>query len=138
MPPEENAKEKEKEKKAKAKVKAPTEAVEQKALCEWLTKMGIKHFATSMGVWFGKTNYKYINSLKTRGFESGVPDIVILLDNGVTAFIELKRRNGRPSDIRPVQKEWIKWLEEHGYPVKVCYGCIDAMKFVIQLKGGSL
>lgn len=111
----------------------PTEAEEQKAFCEWLNKMGIRHFATSMGVWFGKTNFRYINSLKQRGFESGVPDIVILLDNGVTAFVELKRRKG--GEIREKQKEWIGWLKEHGYPVKVCYGALEAMRFVLALKG---
>lgn len=114
---------------------APTEATEQKALCKWLREHNIKHFSTSMGVWFGKTNYTYINSLKSRGFESGVPDIVILLDNGVTAFIELKKRDGKMYNVRPSQKEWIKWLEEHGYPVRVCFGCIEAIKFVLELLG---
>lgn len=117
------------------KPKTPTEASEQKALCKWLKEHNIKHFATSMGVWFGKTNYRYITSLKSRGFESGIPDLVILLDNGVTAFIELKRSNGKMSDLRESQKEWIKWLEEHGYPARVCFGCIDALKYIEKLTG---
>lgn len=117
------------------KKRIPTEAMEQKALCEWLRKKGIKHFSTSMGVWFGKKNFRYIASLKTRGFEVGVPDLVILLDNGVTAFIELKRREKSVSNVRESQKEWIEWLEKHGYPVRVCYGAVEAIKFILELTG---
>lgn len=113
----------------------PTEAVEQKALCEWLRRKGIRHFATSMGVWFGKKNFRYIASLKSRGFEVGVPDLVILLDNGVTAFIELKRRDKKESVVRDSQKEWIEWLEKHGYPVRVCYGAVEAIRFILELTG---
>lgn len=115
--------------------KIPTEAEEQKALCEWLRKKGIKHFSTAMGVWFGKTNYRYIMSLKSRGFEVGVPDLVLLFDNGVTAFIELKRREKSASKVRPCQEEWIKWLQEHGYPARICYGADEAVRFVKSIIG---
>lgn len=115
--------------------KIPTEAEEQKALCKWLREHNIKHFSTAMGVWFGKTNYRYIMSLKSRGFEAGVPDLVLLFDNGVTAFIELKRREKSASNVRPCQEEWIKWLLEHGYPAKICYGAEEAVLFVKSIIG---
>lgn len=113
----------------------PTEAEEQKALCEWLRKHNIRHFSTSMGVWFGKTNYRYIMSLKSRGFEVGVPDLVLLFDNGVTAFIELKRRDRNASKVRPCQTEWIEWLQAHGYPARICYGAVEAVQFVKEIIG---
>ncbi len=113
----------------------PTEAEEQKALCEWLRKKGIRHFSTSMGVWFGKKNFRYIASLKARGFEVGVPDLVILLGNGITAFIELKRREKTKSQLRESQREWIKWLNENGYPARVCYGAIEGIRFITELIG---
>ena len=72
----------------------PTEAEEQKALCEWLRKHNIRHFSTSMGVWFGKINYRYIMSLKSRGFEVGVPDLVLLFDNGERHLLNSKEGIG--------------------------------------------
>lgn len=118
---------------AKEKIKVPSEAEEQKAFCKWLDEQGIKHFATAMGVWLQKPNPVYINSLKTRGFKAGVPDLCILLDNGVTVFIEMKRRKG--GTVSQKQKEWAKWLKEHGYPVEVCRGALEAIRFMRSVRG---
>lgn len=115
------------------KILVPSEAQEQKALCQWLDKQNIRYFATAMGVWFGKPNPAYINSLKQRGFKNGVPDLVLLFDNGVTAFIELKKQKG--GKVSEAQKQWIGWLQAHEFPAKVCNGAREAIKFIIEIKG---
>ena len=112
---------------AKKKSDIPLEKDEQKRLCKWLKENKIGHFATGLGVKLG-LDVKYVASLKSQGHYSGIPDLVILLGNGKICFVELKRQKG--GVVSEEQKKWIEYLNNNGYPAKVCKGCDEAIKFI--------
>lgn len=64
-------------------------------------------------------------ALKRRGVKAGVPDICLPIACGGYhgLFIELKVGNNKPS---AAQREWLYWLQKHGYSVFVCYGWLEA------------
>lgn len=117
--------------KAKKITDIPLEKDEQKRLCKWLKENKIGHFATGLGVKLG-LDVKYVASLKSQGHYSGIPDLVILLGNGKICFIELKRQKG--GVVSEEQKKWIDYLNNNGYPAKVCKGCDEAIEFIEQLR----
>ena len=47
-------------------------------------------------------------------------------------FIEMKRANGRASDVRATQWEWLERLEANNFAVAVCYGCDEAIAAVCE------
>ena len=112
---------------AKKKSDIPLEKDEQKRLCKWLKENKIGHFATGLGVKLG-LDVKYVASLKSQGHYSGIPDLVVLLGNGKMCFVELKRQKG--GVVSEEQKKWIDYLNNNGYPAKVCKGCDEAIKFI--------
>lgn len=105
----------------------PLEKDEQKLLCKWLKENKIGHFATGLGVKLG-LDVKYVASLKSQGHYSGIPDLVVLLGNGKICFVELKRQKG--GVVSEEQKKWIDYLNNNGYPAKVCKGCDEAIEFI--------
>ena len=109
----------------------PLEKDEQKAFCKWLKENKIGHFATGLGVKLG-LDVKYVASLKAQGHYSGIPDVVVLLGNGKTCFVELKRQKG--GVVSEEQKKWIDYLNNKGYPAKVCKGCKEAIEFIESLR----
>lgn len=112
---------------AKKKSDTPLEKDEQKRLCKWLKENKIGHFATGLGVKLG-LDVKYVASLKTQGHYSGIPDLVVLLGNGKICFVELKRQKG--GVISEEQKKWIDYLNNNGYPAKVCKGADEAIEWI--------
>lgn len=112
---------------AKKKSDMPLEKDEQKRLCKWLKENKIGHFATGLGVKLG-LDVKYVASLKSQGHYSGIPDLVVLLGNGKICFVELKRQKG--GVVSEEQKKWIDYLNNNGYPAKVCKGCDEAIEFI--------
>lgn len=113
--------------KKKSEDNIPLEKDEQKRLCKWLKENKIGHFATGLGVKLG-LDVKYVASLKSQGHYSGIPDLVVLLGNGKICFVELKRQKG--GVVSEEQKKWIDYLNNNGYPAKVCKGCDEAIKFI--------
>jgi hypothetical protein len=117
------------------KARVPTELQEQIALAAWLTRRG---------VWFchppneGRRSRAQGARLKAAGMQSGVPDILIF-DRPPTdpeasgTAIELKRVNGRPSQVSDNQRKWLEALELRGWKVRVAYGCDDACKWLLEL-----
>ena len=112
---------------AKKKSDIPLEKDEQKRLCKWLKENKIGHFATGLGVKLG-LDVKYVASLKSQGHYSGIPDLVVLLGNGKMCFVELKRQKG--GVVSEEQKKWIDYLNNNGYPAKVCKGCNEAIEWI--------
>lgn len=117
--------------KKKTEENIPLEKDEQKAFCKWLKENKIGHFATGLGVKL-EQGVKYIASLKAQGHYSGIPDVAVLLGNGKMCFVELKRQKG--GVVSEEQKKWINYLNNNGYPSKVCKGCKEAIEFVESLR----
>lgn len=70
--------------------------------------------------------------LKQEGVQAGVPDLLIFdappaHPGKVGVALEMKRRDGRPSDVREEQQEWLQALEARGWVVMVGYGRDDAL-----------
>lgn len=105
----------------------PLEKEEQQAFCKWLKSQNIGHWANGLGV---KLDFdiKYLQSLRSQGHYKGIADMTVLLPKGKAIFIELKRRKG--GVVTPEQKKWIEYLQELGYPARVCRGADEAIEFV--------
>lgn len=79
---------------------------------------------------------------KAEGVKAGVPDIFLpvarqlclefgkyQIQHGL--FIEMKRADGKPSDVDAKQKKWHNNLRAQGYRVEVCFGWQQARDVLI-------
>jgi hypothetical protein len=126
-------------KKKYKKNKAPTEYEEQVKLAEYLDMKGYLWCHVPNG---GNRNPRTGQKLKKQGVKPGVPDVLIFDDptseytmNFSGIAIELKRSNGKPSDVRDTQKEWLEALEWRNWQTKVAFGADDAIEFLEGLEG---
>ena len=94
----------------------PTEHEEQRELVRWFrqTHRGVRIFAIPNG---GQRSIAAATRLKIEGVSAGVPDLFIPAWH---LWIEMKRVKG--GVLSAEQKDWLKYLEEVGYCVKVCKG----------------
>lgn len=74
----------------------------------------------------GKRGFKTAVKLKKEGQLSGVSDLCVLLPNGKTVFIEMKKQEG--GVLSNVQKDFINKSQSLGHTVIVAHGCNDASK----------
>lgn len=114
----------------------PTEEQEQRSFVEWLTLNGYTFTALGQSTPAGSMrggkwipNYKTISRNKAVGVRKGFPDMCIVSPDGRVAFVELKRRNGIPSDIGDEQIKWIDRLSDARIPAVVCFGAKEAIQF---------
>lgn len=121
----------------------PTEAAEQKALVEWLELKRWTFTATAQAtpagsVRGGKWSPHFATLKKNRalGVRRGFPDLAIFTPRGV-AFVELKRRNGVPSDLSLEQHHWLYALESSGIPCAACCGAEEAIAFLTAVEKGT-
>jgi len=100
----------------------PTEHEEQRELVRWFRQnyKGVRIFAIPNG---GARSPATAGRLKAEGVSSGVPDLFI---PAWKLWIEMKRTKG--GSVSSEQKDWMKYLEEVGYCVKVCKGAEDAKR----------
>jgi len=130
-------------------VKQPTESEEQKALCQYLTFIGVTFYAVPNGTFLSGTplqRAKQMNRLKAEGLKPGVPDMVCLFEGGISVYIEMKRKDG--GTVSKEQKEWLERLRVLGFSAYVCKGAKEAIDVVqkylpdskkkINVKQGSL
>lgn len=98
----------------------PTEHEEQRELVRWFrqTHKGVRIFAIPNG---GARSIATAGRLKAEGVSSGVPDLFI---PAWRLWVEMKRTKG--GSVSAEQKDWLKYLEEVGYCVKLCKGAEDA------------
>ena len=67
--------------------------------------------------------------LKASGVSAGFPDLLVITPKGLV-FIEMKRSNGRPSDVSDEQEAWLRDLQCAGFEATVCYGGKQAIEFL--------
>ena len=103
----------------------PSELQEQKAFIQWLQLKHIPYFAIPNG---GKRTRWQAAQAKQEGMVAGAPDIAVILPDGLTLWIEMKRRKG--GQISPAQKAFGQTLLDNGHHYRVCRGWEDAMEFV--------
>lgn len=70
--------------------------------------------------------------LKAEGVQQGVPDLLIFSAPPASpdrcgVALEMKRRDGKPSDVRRKQREWLSTLESLGWEPVVGWGAMDAI-----------
>lgn len=72
--------------------------------------------------------------LKAEGRKPGVPDVFLpVARNGVHGlFLEIKRENGRISDLSPEQDAWLDALGGEGYSAQVVYGFEAARDAILE------
>lgn len=112
-----------------------SEHAEQVAIFEWAgLNMAtypqlVNMFAIPNG---GKRSGRTGAMLKAEGVKSGISDIMLAYPcNGYYGlFIELKKRNGKPSDVLESQQDWIDRLNQAGYLAKVAYGAKEAVQII--------
>lgn len=74
--------------------------------------------------------------LKAEGVQQGVPDLLIFTPppgGGVGVALEMKRRDGKPSDLRKSQQEWLTKLQGLGWHTIVGWGAMDAIEKLREL-----
>ena len=104
------------------------ELTEQVNLINWLSynHPSMFYFAT-----VNERNSSIVNmqKLKRQGLVTGVPDLYLALD-GKTMFIEMKKHNGKFSDLRKTQRDVITELSEQGQTTMVCFGFLAAKQAI--------
>lgn len=78
----------------------------------------------------GKRGFKTASKLKLEGVYPGTPDIQILLPNGKSVFIEMKKEKG--GILSPAQIDFMNKSQSLGHAVLVANGCNEASKKFIE------
>ena len=102
-----------------------TELQEQKAFIRWLQLKGIAYFAIPNG---SKRTRWQAQQAKAEGMVAGAPDLAVILPQGVTLWVEMKRRKGGTQT--QAQKAMQKRLKACGHLYRVCRGWEEAKAFV--------
>lgn len=124
--------------------KSGTEHGEQTALFCWAAINREKYpqlrwmFAIPNG---GGRSMAQASQLKAEGVKGGVSDVMLpvpslivgsrkdyLKYNGL--FIEMKRADGVPSDVKPEQREFMAFARLQGYRAEVAFGWLQAVKII--------
>lgn len=123
----------------RAKGRAPLESAEQAALFRWLRRNCVAAFSVPNG---GLRPGRGGVTMKAQGVTPGIPDLLIIdrppeMPNYVGIALELKRANGKPSDIRPEQMLWLERFEQRGWLSAVSYGSRAAIDWLKSLGYGE-
>ena len=102
-------------------MKEPSEHNEQVALVRKLRSMGIFVFAIPSG---GLRDAITASRLKDEGAMAGIPDLCILLNNGLVVWVEMKKRKG--GSVSPAQKLAHSRMAELGQNIIVAKGAKEA------------
>ncbi len=76
---------------------------------------------------------------KEAGMKKGVPDIFLPIPAGTKSglFIEMKRKDGRLSDLSDEQRWWLAALHDQGYQTAVCFGAEQAVETIKAYMAGG-
>lgn len=89
------------------------------------------------GMFGGKSGLRAGARRKAEGVTAGVPDIESpLARQGFTGLhIEMKRKDGVPSDVSDAQEKMIALLRAEGRRCEVAFGCNEALDIAIDYVG---
>ena len=79
--------------------------------------------------------------MKKQGVKPGVPDVLIFdvplryINDYPGIVIELKRKNGHPSDLTEKQEDWLYKLAKRNWLTKVAFGADEAIDWLEQIFG---
>ena len=112
-----------------ARNRPPTEQQEQIAVVRWLRSRGVLHAHPPNG---GRRSRIQGARLRAAGMSSGLPDLLIFdrppsSPDRLGTALELKRSNGRPSQVTANQRTWLDALETRGWVALVAFGAKDAI-----------
>lgn len=118
----------------------PSEHAEQCALMDWAQMAYGKHpelrwlYATPNG---GFRHVSTAAKLKAEGAKAGVCDLFLPVPRGGYhgLYIEMKRQKG--GRLSPEQKDFIEFVQSHGYRAEVCPGWIVARDVLVDYLNGS-
>lgn len=120
------------------KISVPTEFEEQKGVVAFLEGLRLKFTAIPNSTFTPSWSQKAKNHAS--GLRSGLPDLLIILPGRTTLeghvpsrlmFVEMKRRDASPSDVKPEQRAWIEALNHvPGVVAVVCKGQDEARKAI--------
>ncbi|MBX4189704.1 VRR-NUC domain-containing protein [Candidatus Parcubacteria bacterium] len=120
------------------------EELEQEKFNVWFDKvlkpLGYRWFHPANG---GKRQGKFIKGkwvptegakFKRLGVKSGVPDVILPVSRSPYhgLVIELKRVDGKRSDVREDQQEWLDWFTKAGWRTEVAYGFEEAKAITLE------
>ena len=122
---------------AKFKLTAPSalEHVEQEALFRWAAVKAQRDARLNLlnaslnGV---RLSPHQAVMAKKSGMRRGYPDVFLPVpSHGFHGlFIEMKRKDGVQSDVKPKQREWLAALRDQGYHAVVCFGWENAAQVI--------
>lgn len=119
-----------------------TEHQEQSIVIDWwahvCTQWGIPAFALfavpNANALYGQARNRFalMQKMKDEGMRAGIPDLVLAVVTPVAPglYVEMKRRDGTPSDVSPEQTAVVSYLRRQGYHVVVAFGADEAMKAI--------
>lgn len=120
------------------KVKKPRnrdEEIEQEKFNVWfstfLEPKGYKWFHSPNG---GRRNPIEGAKLKRLGVKKGIPDLILPMGRNSYhgLVIELKRVDGKLSDLSFEQKEWLEWFKGQRWSAHVAFGFEHAKRIVLE------
>jgi hypothetical protein len=71
-----------------------------------------------------------------QGLRAGVPDLYVFLPAVGLVALEFKRANGKQSDVRSTQRQWLQFIGEQmgaRFFAAAVFGCTDAQDFLAGL-----
>lgn len=115
----------------KTKQKKQSEADIQMLIVRWLTQNGFYFFSVPnelLGRLRGAAGYSRMARYKAMGLRAGVADLVVLLPNGRTAFLEVKTPTGKQSEH---QKDFQNMVEFLGFKYFLVRSVDDVEKALV-------
>lgn len=108
-----------------------SEEKEHIAVCQYLDLKQYKYYHPANG---GYRTPREAVKLRRMGVKAGVPDLVLpYAKSGFHGlYIELKRTDGKMSDVSPHQRDWLTFLGQQGYCAKICFGFEQAKQEIDQ------
>lgn len=124
---------------AKKDIVCPLEEVESSIFANWLRLNNLE----DAGHVPNETRTPYrgeLAKLKRMGVSKGIPDFLVVIPasrctegRALLLFVEMKRQNGVPSDVKPEQKRWLAALDQVAdVGTFVAFGAEEACKYVAQ------